>query len=121
MVTQRNDRAARKKSARLRMTSGRTGTADGVAATALAIDAPGGVIAIAFRPILRGQRLPTLATTGVQDLAASFGRHACAKAVAPLADQIGWLKCAFHRVSPSGSTQTILRFKGLSSRSKPGQ
>jgi len=49
---------------------------------------------------LRAKLLATLRAAAVQNLAASFGGHACAEAVAPRADQVRRLKCALHRVSP---------------------
>ena len=46
---------------------------------------------------LRAERLPTACAAGVQDFAASFGGHACAKAVTAFANQVRWLERAFHR------------------------
>ena len=49
---------------------------------------------------LGAQRFPALGAACVQDLSASLGGHARTKAVAPFADQVRRLKCAFHRASP---------------------
>ena len=39
-----------------------------------------------------------MSTTSVKDFATSFGSHACAETVAPLAHKVGRLERAFHRI-----------------------
>ena len=45
---------------------------------------------------LRGKALATFCAAAVQDLAATLGRHARAKAMGALALQDAGLKCSFH-------------------------
>lgn len=46
------------------------------------------------------EALAALRTTAIQDFAAGFGCHACAKTVTVLTNPVGWLKCAFHALAP---------------------
>ena len=95
-------RAARRKSARTfrRDTAGpQTDTAGGVS-PGLAEPgegASGGVMSGCAGARNSGaQRLPATRAAGVEDLAARLRRHARTESVAPLADQIRRLICAFH-------------------------
>ena len=59
-------------------------------------------------PDLGAELFAALCATGIDDLAASFGGHACAETVAVRTNAVGRLKRALHRISPvRGQNQRI--------------
>ena len=92
-------RAARRKSARFEMTVRQTETAGGKSPAALlpALGASGGVMPFGSAGALGAQRLAATSAASIHNLAASFGRHACAEPMAPLAHEVRRLIGAFHR------------------------